>query len=319
MGLTRTPAPDNQLYSALYHKRVDVRPVSQTADLVCASIAGGLLSFASDQDRRQAFADGVFLLQIPAGLDVRAADQFANEFYRGDASEYGHFKSITARQFGDRLLGFHERADQIEQFLLERRFWASHYPPEIAGLGEKMTALSRLILCAALDYAGIPATVWTRATGSCAHGRGAYHLTFNHYRAQLAEAGLSSHKDDGFLTILRTTQPGLEVNRLDRWEKVASAADTFVINFGLSMEWLTAHCSFPVAAILHRVVRQTEDRTSFGHFSSSNFISRDQGIFNYCPVRGLQRVCDARELIDNNDREIYQGTFYPGGLRDELS
>lgn len=85
------------------------------------------------------------------------------------------------------------------------------------------------------------------------------------------------------------------------------------------MEWLTARCNSPVAAILHRVARQTEDRSSFGHFSSSNFLPRDRGIFNYCPIRGLQRVCDARELIDNNDREIYQGTFYSGDMPDDLS
>ena len=315
----RTPAPANQLYSTVYHKRVDTRPVSCTADLVCARITAGRLNFASDRDRCQAFADGVFLLEIPAELDVAAADQFANEFYRGDTSEYGHFRGITADQFGDKLLGFHERVDQIEQFLLERRFWASHYPAEIADIGEKMTTLSRQILCAALDYAGIPAPVRARATGNCAHGGGAYHLTFNHYRTQLAEVGLSSHKDDGFLTILRTTRPGLEVNRFDHWERVSNAPDTFVINFGLSMEWLTARCNFPVAAILHRVSRQIAERTSFGHFSSSNFIARDRGIFNYCPTSGLHLICAARELIDNNDREIYQGTFNSEGLTDDLS
>ena len=315
----RTPAPANQLYSKVYHKRVDARPVGCTADLVCAWMTAGRLNFASDRDRCQAFADGVFLLDIPAELDVGAADQFADEFYRGDTSEYGYFRGLTAGQFGDGLLGFHERVDQIEQFSLERRFWASHYPAEIADIGEKMTTISRQILCAALDYAGIPAAVWTKATGSCAHGGGAYHLTFNHYRPQLAEVGLSSHKDDGFLTILRPTRPGLEVNRFDHWERVGIAPDKFVINFGLSMEWLTAHCNFPVAAILHRVWRQVAERTSFGHFSSSNFIARDRGIFSYCPVAGLQRVCDARELIDNNDREIYQGTFNSGGMADDLS
>lgn len=306
------PAPADQLYGTVYHKRVDTRPVDGTADLVCAAMEDGRLSFANDQDRRQAFADGVFLLHIPPALDVTAADQFANEFYRGDTSQYGHFKAIGATQFADGLLGFHERVDQIEQFLLERRFWATHYPAEITQVAEKMTLLSRQILCAALDYAGVPKHVWAQATGSCANGAGAYHLTFNHYRAQLSAVGLSSHKDDGFLTILRTTQPGLEVNRLDRWERVNCADDTFVINFGLSMEWLTAHCDFPVAAILHRVSRQTTDRTSFGHFSSSNFISHDQGIFTYCPHRGLERICDARALINHNDREIYQGTLYPG-------
>lgn len=103
------------------------------------------MGFANDQDRRQAFADGVFLLTIPAELDITAADQFASEFYRGDASPYGHFKNIRANQFDDELLGFHQRVDQIEQFLLERRFWSRYYPTEITRIAEKMTELSRLI------------------------------------------------------------------------------------------------------------------------------------------------------------------------------
>lgn len=311
------PTSAGQLYSELYHKRVDTRPVGTTAQLVCTWIEGGRLGFANDQDRRQAFADGVFLLTIPAELDITAADQFASEFYRGDASPYGHFKNIRANQFDDELLGFHQRVDQIEQFLLERRFWSRYYPTEITRIAEKMTELSRLILGAALDYAGIPKHLWPQATGCCSQGAGAYHLTFNHYRAQLPEAGLSSHKDDGFLTILRTTQPGLEVNRLDRWESVKCAPDTFVINFGLSMEWLTAHCDSPVAAILHRVTHQAQDRISFGHFSSSNFIPHDHGIFSYYPTRGLERICDVRELINNNDQEIYQGTVNAGGAQNE--
>ena len=317
MHRSLTPAFNNQLYTSVYHKRIDTQSVNTTAQLVCANIENGRLSFAREPDRRQAFADGIFLLRIPSDMDMTPADQFANQFYRGDAREHGHFKNLDASQFGDGLLGFHRRVDQIEQLLLERRFWATHYPAEITTLGEQMTALSRQIICAALDYSGIPRSVWTQASGSCAYGGGAYHLTFNHYRAQVAEIGVSSHKDDGFLTILRTTQPGLEINRHSHWEKVESSSEYFVIKFGLSMEWLTAHCEFPVAAILHRVTRQSKDRTSYGHFSSSNFIPRDQGIFTYCPLKGLERICDARELIDRNDRELDQGTLYAGERNNE--
>lgn len=310
--------PTNQLYSAVYHKRVDNRPVVSAAELVCAWIERGRLSFSNNEDRCQAFSSGVFLLHIPSELDVTAPDQFAREFFRGDASSYGGFRKLTAEHFDDELLGFHQRADQVEQFLLERRFWISHYPTEIIVVGEQMITLSQQILCAALEYACIPASVWSDATGSCSHGAGAYHLTFNYYQMLKSGVGLSSHKDDGFITILRTTQPGLEINRDDCWERVSAAQNMFVINFGLSMEWLTFRCEFPVAAIMHRVSQQSTERTSFGHFSSSNFISRDQGIYSYCSALGLERVCDSRSLIDKNDREIYQGTHCSEGGRDEI-
>lgn len=314
-----SPPATSRLYSEVCQPHEVPQSAASTADLVCARMEAGQLRFSSQEDRHQAFSTGVFLLHIPDDLDVGAADQFANEFYRGDASLYGGFKALTSGSFDDGLLGFHRWVDQIEQFLLERRFWGSHYPVEIALIGEQMTALSQQIVCAALEFAGIPPSVWLRGSGSCSHAEGAYHLTFNHYRTQLDAVGLSAHKDDGFLTILRTTRQGLEVNRCDRWERVDAAPDLFVINFGLSMEILTARCPSPVSAILHRVSKQTEDRTSFGHFSASNFIERDQGCFTYCPEQGLQRALGKPELLQAHHRDHSSHILYSGCSRDETA
>ena len=314
-----SPPATSRPYSEVCQPHEVPQSAASTADLVCARMEAGQLRFSSQEDRHQAFSTGVFLLHIPDDLDVGAADQFANEFYRGDASLYGGFKALTSTSFDDALLGFHRWVDQIEQFLLERRFWGSHYPVEIALIGEQMTALSQQIVCAALEFAGIPPSVWLRGSGSCSHAEGAYHLTFNHYRTQLDAVGLSSHKDDGFLTILRTTRQGLEVNRCDRWERVDATQDLFVINFGLSMEILTARCPSPVSAILHRVSQQTEDRTSFGHFSSSNFIERDQGCFTYCPEQGLQRALGKPALLQAHSREYCSHILYSGCSRDETA
>lgn len=310
----------NKIYSDIYEKRLDVRDVSILADLERAHMEENALVFDSPRAQRKAFEAGVFLLKIPDGLQVHAGDDFADQFYRGRCSSYlyGRYREITAEQFSDALLGFHQRTNQIEQFLLERRFWSRYYPAPIAALGEQMTELSRQLLGCVLKHTDIPASEWRKATGSCSHGEGAYHLTFNHYRAAMKDVGLNSHKDDGFLTILRTTKPGLEVNRKDRWEKVPVDAGYFVINFGLSMELLTSKCASPVAAIMHRVAHQSVDRTSFGHFSSSTCIEgRDEGVYRYIPRYGLEPVCGSRELIDMNDREIYQGTHTPEVTRHE--
>ncbi len=86
----------------------------------------------------------------------------------------------------------------------------------------------------------------------------------------------------------------------------------FVINFGLSMEILSAQSKRPVAAIMHRVARQQRDRCSCGHFSSSGCLpGEDRGVYRYTDEHGLQRVCGSRELIDENDYEIYAGTEAP--------
>ena len=307
-----------RIYRDVYDKRADDRRAHgrptggqlPLAELEVAHIDDGVLAFESSSARDRALADGVFFMEIPDHLDVTAGDEFAGQFHLGSSAEpYGRFRGLGPDEFGDPLLGFHQRVNQIEQFLLERRFWARHFPTEIAKLGEDLTVLSRRILRGVLHHVGIPSVDWMRATGGCSDAAGSYHLTFNHYRPTLDEIGLNSHKDDGFITVLRTTSPGLEVNRDNAWEAVPADVAHFVVNFGLSMELLTAACDAPVAAIMHRVAQQDADRSSFGHFSSSRCApGDDDGIYRYLPGTGLQRLCGSRELIDANDHEIYQGT-----------
>lgn len=312
----RTPTPEirrGQIYRDVYAKRSPDQPTLGEAQLEKARISSGELCFMDSSAQDRAFSDGVFLLEIPAEVDVSAGDAFAQQFYCGPSTvPYGRFRTIGSDRFGDPLLGFHQRINQIEQFLLERRFWGTDYPPEIAALGEVLTRISQQVLCSVLAHVGISEQDWARATGGCSQSGGSYHLTFNHYRPAHEEIGLSSHKDDGFLTILRTTAPGLEVARGDHWEVVPVDPDCFIINFGLAMELLTANSGTPVAAIMHRVAHQQHDRSSYGHFSSSGCLpGEDQGIYRYVQGVGLERICGSRQLIDENDYEIYAGTEAP--------
>ena len=270
----------------------------------------GDLGFASTQAREQALDDGVFLLRVPESFALSEADRFANGFYRGHGShEYGHFRELGPSVFNDPLLGFHERINQIEQFLLERRFWDPYYPADVRETGEQFTQLAAVVLRSVLRWSGIPRDLWGLATGGCSDGKGSYHLTFNHYRPDFDGIGLSAHKDDGFLTILRVTQCGLEVSRQSRWERITAPAGYFIVNFGLSMEILTRGSERPVSAILHRVAHQNQGRVSYGHFSSSVCDQRESaGIYAYSRGSGLVRVCDSRSLIYANDDEIYHGT-----------
>lgn len=303
-----------KIYQDVYEKRVDNERAKVQAVIETATIKNGVLVFIDSDARKRAFTDGIFFLEIPDCLDVSIGDAFSSQFYMGtSAPPYGRFRDLGAEFFGDPLLGFHQRINQIEQFLLERRFWADVYPPEISNLGNALTSLSEVVLCSVLTHIRLPKDFWERATGSCIRGKGSYHLTFNHYRPMYDGIGLSSHKDDGFITILRTSTPGLEINRKECWEMVPVKPSHFVINFGLAMEILTARCQTPVSAIMHRVAHQISDRSSFGHFSSSRCLpGEDEGIYQYIPGEGLERVCSSRELIDANDYEIYYGTETPG-------
>jgi hypothetical protein len=309
----RNSAPEirrGEIYRDIYAKRTDDRPVQSSADLKRGLICGEQLCFADEHSFRGALEQGIFQLKIPDWIDPAPGDRFAAEFYRGAATGgYGAYRELSPDNFGDSLLGYHQRITQLEQFLLERRFWSDTYPDVVTTLGEQFTRLSGLILRSVLTQVGIPISLWAQATGGASEGSGSYHLTFNHYRPTLESVGLSSHKDDGFVTILRTTMPGLEVNHAENWEAVPVDPSFFVINFGLSMEILTLGCETPVSAIMHRVTHQDTDRSSFGHFTSSRAVpGEDEGIYRYLPDPGLVRVCGSRELIEENDYEIYRGT-----------
>lgn len=306
-----------KIYQRELHKRVDDRPVETAASLQRAVLQGSELVFSSASMLDQALDDGVFLLTVPDSMDFTACDAFARQFYTGSEHlSYGRYRLLTGDRLGDELLGYHERSNQIEQFLLERRLWQAVYPPEIGACGTALTAIAGRVLRAILKLTDIPICHWPEATGGCSVESGSYHLTFNHYRPAQPGIGLSSHKDDGFLTILRTTSPGLEINHYNRWESVTPDPACFVINFGLSMEILTRQSSRPVSAIMHRVQHQTADRFSFGHFSSS-FCEPglESAVYAYHSNRGLRRICSSRELIDANDDEIYHGTKCGGAAQ----
>lgn len=313
------------IYSDVISKRLDNSSVNMECHLQRSYIKNGELYFENKGGFENAMQEGIFMLKIPEELDIEDCDLFAQNFYKKQIDcmddnnikhkEFSKFSSYTSSNFdNDTLLGFHERVDQIEQFLLEKRFWQDWYPESITEVGTELCRLSSIIIKRVLREVGIDEKNYELATGGCTIKNGSYHLTFNHYRPQLQTKGLSSHKDDGFVTILRTVSPGLEINRSQKWEKVGVDTDYFIVNFGLSMEILTRHSKFPVSAIMHRVVQQTVDRWSWGHFSSSSCVDgSDQGIFEFHEMYGLKRLCSSRELINNNDYEIYNGTIIKDG------
>lgn len=303
------------IYRNVYHKRIDTRTTSPAEGIAQAELIDGELRFeGNERALAEALSEGIFFLRIPNWLNVAAGDECARTFHLGPAHPpHGALRTLGPETLDDPLLGFHERTNQIEQFLLERRLWEDHYSEEVAALGEDLTKISRCVIRSVLEQVRIPLHHWYRATGGCSEATGSYHFTFNHYRPTVDEVGLSSHKDDGFVTLLRATEPGLEINRHDRWESVIPDPNYLIVNFGLSMQLLTSRCSTPISAIMHRVTHQSSDRSTYGHFSSSHCTSsHDAGIYRWEPPDCLHRLCGSRELIDMNDYEIYEGTDESG-------
>src|SRR5690606_5055333 len=176
------------------HKRKDETIYDMEVPLQKAYINGNKLEFENSNSLEMALTDGIFMLRIPRKLNLSQADLFANSFYKSPSeAEFGKYSIITSDSFNDPLLGFHKRIDQIEQFLLERRFWNEWYPKTITATGEELCKISQVILNAVLDCVGLDSKDYKLATGGCSDVEGSYHLTFNHFRPSMTEIGLSSH------------------------------------------------------------------------------------------------------------------------------
>jgi isopenicillin N synthase-like dioxygenase len=286
-------------------------------DWQIARLRGGALVFDAPGGLRRALDDGFLFVEQPAGMALAAGDRFAQGFYLppGDAGPdpYRGFTRWTAEQLGPHEGYYRRDVDQTEQFFLERRFWPEIYPRELAAQAEAMQGFALAVLTAVLAELDLPRELWDQATGGCLSGRGTYHLTFNHFRPGVRARGLNVHKDSGWITVLRSLEPGLEVDRRGRWVPIVPVPGYFIVNFGCAMEILTRPSRTPVAAVAHRVVEQPDsgggkpDRFSYALFIDS---SLDEavcpGLFRYEPDRGLALEIGFRRFLDEILKNTYQ-------------
>jgi 2OG-Fe(II) oxygenase superfamily len=250
-------------------------------ELQRARIHKGSVDFASVGGFDRARVDGFFFIEQPPDLSLDAGDRFARGFYQQHApddpdSEFTGYSVYTEENTGPRQGYFCRQNDQTEQFFLERNNWARVLPESLATQAEAMRRLSLAILDFVLRELDIPQSLWHRATGGAITGEGCYHLTFNHFRPQISARGLNIHKDSGWVTLLRSTDDGLEVQAGDGWESVSPAAGHLIVNFGCALEILTRSSERPLSAVAHRVRQQVPregagqaDRVSYGLFVDS--------------------------------------------------
>ncbi|USR64404.1 hypothetical protein NFC79_16930 [Providencia stuartii] len=272
------------------------------------------LVFDSPYHLRQAFNDGFFFIEKPHNLNLDAGDIFASEFYHPKNGlpndEYRGFKHWTASKLAKWQGYFIRGNDQVEQFFLEKAHWQKVYPPELVAQAKQMQQFGIQIVNAVFSYFNIPAELWDKASGYSLSGKGSYHLTFNHYRPTIKARRLNVHKDSGWITILRSLEPGLEVLKNQEWIPVTPRQNHFIINFGCAMEILTKHTECPVNAVTHRVVEQTKnnlkDRFSYALFIDSSLDKQvSDGLYSYSPLSGLQLETDFEAFLSQIDQNTY--------------
>ena len=291
-------------------------PKHSIHDWQTAELRGEVLDFGTEGAREKAFADGFFFVKQPSQLDLGAGDTFAKNFFldggSGPLSAYRGFAQLTPDVLAPRQ-GYHVREeDQVEQFFLESEHWGERFPPALQRQAASMRDFGVAVLRGVLSCLDIPEPLWDRACGGCLSNRGTYHLTFNHFRPEIEKRGLNVHKDSGWVTILRSTEPGLEVLVGDRWCGIEPKPGYFIVNFGCAMEILTRRTRVPVSAVAHRVHRQHKDPArTHNRFSYALFIdnSLDQevcsGLFRYEPSEGLAFHCSFEEFLT----EILANTY----------
>lgn len=278
-------------------------------DWQTAALDGGELEFTAPDGFARALRDGFFYVRRPAGLSLTAGDRFARSFYRPADGEdpYRGFQRWSADQLGDHQGYFRRTDDQTEQFFLESAWWERIYPPELARQAAAMRDFALDVQRAVLARLDLPRALWDEATGHSLTPSGTHTLTFNHFRPQVAARGLNVHKDSGWVTVLRSVEPGLEVARDGAWHPIDPRPGTFIVNFGCAMEILTRHTATPVAAVAHRVVRQPDtgavrkpDRYSYALFVDST-LDRGlcPGLLRYEPGGGLHLEADFQQFLDD--------------------
>ncbi|RNG23564.1 2OG-Fe(II) oxygenase family protein [Streptomyces botrytidirepellens] len=275
------------------------------------------LVFTAEGGLRNALKDGFFYVKQPAGLDLSAGDRFARSFYlpaeKGRADPYRGYQQWTPKQLGPHQGYFCRDADQTEQFFLESAWWDRVYPAALIRQAQAMRDFAISIQRAVLTHLDLPREVWQEATGHSLTPQGTHTLTFNHFRPEVAARGLNIHKDSGWVTVLRSTEPGLEVDRDGDWHPIDPIPGTFIVNFGCAMEILTRSTTTPVAAVAHRVVRQAchdeakPDRFSYALFVDSSLDnSICPGLFTYEPATGLRLETSFETFLDDILDNTYQ-------------
>ncbi|MEV7601235.1 2OG-Fe(II) oxygenase family protein [Kitasatospora sp. NPDC089797] len=282
-----------------------------------AQLRDGALVFSAGDGLRRALEDGFFYVRQPAGLNLSAGDRFARSFYlpddTGHPDPYRGYHHWTSQQLGPHQGYFRRDADQTEQFFLESSRWGQVYPAALALQAEAMRDFALAVQRAVLTHLDLPGELWDEATGHSLTPHGTHTLTFNHFRPEVAARGLNIHKDSGWVTVLRSTEPGLEVDRDGDWHPIDPLPDTFIVNFGCAMEILTRSTATPVAAVAHRVVRQARhhgpkpDRFSYALFVDSSLDNTvSPGLFSYEPKTGLRLETGFGTFLDDILDHTYQ-------------
>lgn len=249
----------------------------ERAGLRHARLEGDDLLFLEEDGLTVALRHGFFLLAVPESLELAGADRFCANFFesRGGSEDdlYRGYRDVEVP--GDYQGYFDREHDQWENFYVERDNWGL-LPEDVSRAGSDMAGVGLAVLRAVLRALDVPLSSWDQVSGGLTSDRGHQMLAFNHFRSDKAVRGCKFHRDSGWVTVLRSTDPGLLALIDDRLMAISPEPGHFIVNFGSSIEVLTSALPSPVRANVHGVT-QTE-RTSGERDRLSYVVFLDSGL-----------------------------------------
>ena len=239
-------------------------------------IKNGELFFNNLNGYSEAIRLGFFLLKIPEDVDVSSGDFFVKNFYKDKNKStdlYNGYKNVIIEES---YQGYFDRKnDQWENFYIESKNWDKHLPKELTLLGNKMVDTGISILESFFNYLKIPPVFWEQLTSNLINKKGHQMFAFNHFRPEKLVRGSKFHRDSGWVTILRSFDPGLIALIEGDLYKINPKPGFWIVNFGSTFEVLTRKIPTPVRANIHGVVKtnkknNSHDRVSYTMFFDSN-------------------------------------------------
>lgn len=255
------------------------------------------LVFSSPEELISAWSQGVFYLKAPEGLNLDAARRFCEGLVAAESP----YRQIP--KYGE-LEGFISLDNnQQTKLALSRARWDQHYPTEVAEFGRQLDKIGITIIREVFRQSGIPENQWSNASGGYSSGGGSAFLNFVYYDTVSPDWGLRPHTDYGFVTILDTNAPGLQVKLNGKFEDVPVLPGHFVINFGEALHFTTLHSDRTVGAVEHRVVSQNSNdpvRQSTVYFANPKLDGMLWQPDAKGVIRGSSSVKDLFMLLEKN-------------------
>lgn len=276
-----------------------------------ARLSHGTLLFEAEDSLRDAIKHGLFLLKVPSALNLEPGIKLCREFYlpATNTTDYRGFRAQTD-------IYFDREHFQTEHLLIDKPRWATRLPCAVVHMIQAMDTAGQIVFQAALRELGVAQTLWDTASGGGVTGQGTHWFAASHYRPERHLPGCAEHQDTGFVTLLYTRQPGLEIFIDGLWQPIEPEPGCFIVNFGACLQLLSARLTLAARAIKHRVrecprVASAEDRFSFATFINP---PASADLYEVQPQGQLRRLMSVETFLHQFNERTWQDRHATFGI-----